>query len=260
LVLNFTDNVCLDGTGGDVKIWEVFHGETYDVEVGLTGGALTNVASGATGDAMVDVDTGTFFNQIRLTALDSENITSGADIDAVQCLNSISANGAVIEIDGCDVGGGGDDVDSVLAYSDGTTIFVHLNLCDDIDPKVKYRVHFDYTDRTNQDLDDTDEAPDTPDNTGCKTTSDDTMMRRVHKGNPKDTGPGMITSERDMLWYEVDYNELTKNGASLGTNDQVLIWVDTQFKGSNDRAPTTEGGDSCSKPQNLGEVLAITLQ
>lgn len=156
--------------------------------------------------------------------------------------------------DGCDVGSGGNDVKDVIAYSDGTSIFVHVTMCAAMDPKVKYRVHFDYTDQTNQDGDATDEAPDTLDNVGCETTSDDTMKR--FKGD-KDTGPGLITSATDMLWYEVDYAELTENGASLATGDRVLIWVETQFRGINDRAPNIQ--EPCSKPQVIGEVLDITL-
>lgn len=192
-------------------------------------------------------------------------VSFGADCGGQICtgigttilISVVPLTGDVSEDDGCDVGIGGNDVDTVLASSDGASIFVDLTMCAAIDPKVKYRVHFDYTDQTNQDADDTDEAPDTPDNTDCQTTSDDMMMRR---GN-KDTGPGMITSDTDMvLWYEVDYAELTQNGASLGPGDQLLIWVDTQFKGINDRAPNTESGDTCSKPQVIGEVLNLTLE
>ncbi len=162
---------------------------------------------------------------------------------------------AAIENDGCDVGGGGNDVDTVEAYSDGTTIFVHLTLCNDIESGVKYRVHFDYTDQTDLDEDATDEAPDTPDSDEtCQTTSDDTMMRR----GTRETGPGIITEDTDMLWYEVDYDELTKNGFDLVSGDQVLIWVDTQFRGINDRAPNTQ--EPCSKPQTLGEVIDLTLE
>ena len=41
----------------------------------------------------------------------------------------------------------------------------------------------------------------------------------------------------------------------------VLIWVDTQFRGINDRAPDTlTNGDTCSKPQVIGEVLDLTLE
>jgi len=86
LTLDFTDNVCLDGEGGDLQVFEVSHGETYDVAVGLASGSPLNIASGATGDAILDANSaGGFFNRVVITALDGEGATSGADIDAVQC-------------------------------------------------------------------------------------------------------------------------------------------------------------------------------
>jgi hypothetical protein len=157
----------------------------------------------------------------------------------------------VTENDGCDVGGGGNDIDTVEADSDGTSIFVHLNLCAAIDDKVIYRIHFDYTDQFDGFGNNN---PDTPTNAGCVTTSDDTMMLR---GN-RETGPGEITTDTNMIWYEVDYDELAKNGVILGSGDQVLIWADSQYKSINDRAPNTQ--EPCSKPQVIGEVMDLTLQ
>ena len=74
----------------------------------------------------------------------------------------------------------------------------------------------------------------------------------------RDTGPGTITQPEDnMLCYKVNYSELNKNGKTLTSGDTVLIWVDTQYRGINDRAPDTQ--EPCSKPQSLGEVLVLTL-
>jgi hypothetical protein len=87
---------------------------------------------------------------------------------------------------------------------------------------------------------------------------------KLHRN--KTTGPGEITTAQvdigngDLRWvltYVVGYDELDKNGAVLQAGDTVLIWVDTQYKGIQDRAPDTVS--PCSKPQSLGEVVEITL-
>ncbi len=41
---------------------------------------------------------------------------------------------------------------------------------------------------------------------------------------------------------------------------EILIWADTQFKGISDRAPNTEFGDLCAKPESSAEVLALSLE
>lgn len=87
LTLDFTDNACLNLAGDDLQIFEAFHGETYDVAVGIINGALATVAAGATGDALVNA--GVAFNRVEITALDGVNTTSGADIDAIECLSPL---------------------------------------------------------------------------------------------------------------------------------------------------------------------------
>jgi hypothetical protein len=157
-----------------------------------------------------------------------------------------------------------DDVDilslSVVSTGGGTdTIVVTLVLVGAKSERSKYRIHFDYLDTTDQDLDGTDEFPDTPDNAGCFTTSDDTSKHTVRpNGSFKDTGPGKpFVNGGTSITYTVPYAEL-----GLVTGDDVLVWADTHNKGIKDRSPDTfvNGGDDiCSKPQVLGETLAIVL-
>jgi len=45
----------------------------------------------------------------------------------------------------------------------------------------------------------------------------------------------------------------------LALGNTVYIWADTQFKGINDRAPNTESGDGCPKPEVANEVLSVIL-
>lgn len=154
--------------------------------------------------------------------------------------------------DDCDVGGAGNDVFSISPTSDGTNLVVTVVLCANALANVKYRLHIDHKDPNDLDTDAETNEPDTliGENASCLTTSDDTMKRR---GN-KDTGPGVITGADNILIYTVSYVDL-----SLFAGDFVLLWVDTQYKGINDRAPTTEGGDGCSKPQVAGEVIEHQL-
>ncbi len=157
------------------------------------------------------------------------------------------------------------DIQDVDVSSDGFDIVVVVTLCGSVDRKVKYRVHFDYTD---DDGDAGNEDPDTLDpNPNCLTTSDDTMkyLGRRPEGK-RNTGPGVIelstvVNDDDTLTYTVGYDELTKNGADLTGGETVLIWVDTQHRGIQDRAPDTNGEDGCSKPQDADpdEVIEHTL-
>ncbi|MHC4198353.1 MAG: hypothetical protein ACYSRP_10735 [Planctomycetota bacterium] len=165
-----------------------------------------------------------------------------------------------VDVDGAQ-GGILPDVDivSLTVVSNGATdaITVTLVLEGNKSEGSKYRIHFDYTDTTNQDGDGQDEAPDTPDNTGCLTTSDDTSKHAVRPNNKsKDTGPGTIVNGGNTLTYTVTYAEL-----GLVSGDDVLVWADAHNKGIQDRSPDTlvTNGDSCSKPQELGETVAITL-
>ncbi len=94
LVLRFTDNTCLDGTDPDFTVFEVGAGEggsdePYDVSVGLIGGGLSSAGSGI-GDTNLNSPVAAF-NRISITATgDLTGTTSGADIDAVECLNNFN--------------------------------------------------------------------------------------------------------------------------------------------------------------------------
>ena len=134
LVLQFTDNVCFtdDGAGNDLGVFgETFVAETYDVEVGLIGGStFTFVDSGSDGTSpdSFDVDPVLIFNRVRLTATGDGNDAGffGADVDSVECLDSMDAE---VDIDPTDDGGGGGfEITFLAAGSDGSDIVVILNL------------------------------------------------------------------------------------------------------------------------------------
>jgi len=158
--------------------------------------------------------------------------------------------------DSCDVGGGPNDIETVTASYDAGTdeIVVVVVLCSDADDRTNYQVYFDHQDATNLDGDGIDDGPDTLDpNPDCVATFDERM---VHKGR-KDRGPGIIDVAANTLTYSVAVDDLNP---SLELGDTVLIWADTKFKKVSDRAPNTESGDGCVKPEVASEVISLVLR
>jgi len=165
---------------------------------------------------------------------------------------------AVEIVDGCDDGiPDPADIEKLTATFDGGTgkITVVLDLCGNTDTQTKYRIHLDHTAPFAGDSPIDCRGDSDPDL--CCTTSDDTMMTRVHRGSTKDTGPGMTSVSGDMITYMVTLAELGLDANMLPP--EILIWADTQFKGISDRAPNTEWGDGCAKPESSTEVLALSL-
>ncbi len=166
---------------------------------------------------------------------------------------------AVEDVDGCDAGiPDAADIEKLTAtFDDGTgKVTVVLDLCGDTDSQTKYRIHLDHTAPFAGDAPIDCRGDSEPDL--CCTTSDDTMMTRVHRGNSKDTGPGTIQVSGDMITYMVTLAELGLDANILPS--EILVWADTQFKGISDRAPNTEWGDGCAKPETPQEVLQLSLE
>ncbi len=157
--------------------------------------------------------------------------------------------------DACDVGGGPNDIKTVTASYDGDfdEIVVVMDLCDVVDNRTSYQVYFDHEDTTNLDGDGIDDGPDTLDpNPDCVDTWDDKM---THKGG-NDSGPGAINVDGNTLTFRAGVVELDP---FLMSNDTVLIWTDSKLKNVTDKAPNTEPGDGCAKPEVAGEVLSLEL-
>ena len=77
----------------------------------------------------------------------------------------------------------------------------------------------------------------------------------THEGR-KDRGPGKIDVDGDTLTFRVGVVELDP---FLGSTDTVLIWTDTKLKKVTDKAPNTEQGNGCDKPEVLSEGLSLEL-
>lgn len=301
LVLAFQDNRCIDDVGADLKFYEAFGSqstvgnESMLVEVSNDGGAnfvmLGEVGPGA-GEAGFEMDLAGSVgsvDHIRMTATDVAGSLSlvGADMDAIECLNSVEVTEGSLGtyVDGCDLGSGEDGVDimEVVATSDGFSIDVIMTLCGPVVDKAKYLVAFDYqgsdrghrengrkwhkkrwaSDRRhgNHDDDDDDDdngfgvtsGPDTLNaNPRCHSTEDAVAM--YDRG--RERGVGLFSVEENTLSLRVDYGEL-----GLAMDSEVLLWVKSwDRRRIGDNVPTVEGADRCSKPQVEKEVIAITLQ
>ncbi len=170
-------------------------------------------------------------------------------------------------IDGCgDAQTKGADISALSVISkagpgDDGWITVEMALCGAPVKGAKYRVHFDYKDEIASAR-----------NTACRTTSDTIAIHasgvaEAKNGGPvaikidktttthsRTTGPGTVTLERYVIVYKVRYKDL---GVFAG--DDMEIWADIQSNGVADRAPDTNGGDGCAKPQEEDEVLGIEL-
>lgn len=103
VVLGFSDNVCLDGAGADVKLYDAWQSqslignESAMIEVSNNGGIsytdIGDVAPGG-GEAGYELDLNgaiSSFNRVRVTALDwaGQTTLAGFDLDAVECLYTL---------------------------------------------------------------------------------------------------------------------------------------------------------------------------
>ena len=161
--------------------------------------------------------------------------------------------------DGCgDVSLNGVDIKSLTADSDaseGGTVTVILQLCNDISNSSQHRIHFDTkagfaydADRNNDGDVDGDDV--------CATTSDDTFkLLKLANGATFKTGPALnvATEGADFIEWVVPYAALGVSGG-----DEILIWADAYRNGIQDRAPDTDR-TNCSKPNVLSEVLELLV-
>ena len=266
--LDFVDLIQIDFFG------TTYSGETggfdlLDMTLGLsdvTGTALTNDSL----SNLLNLDRSLFATEEMFSRFDTHTAptpttmtTQTVEMRPPATFDSVTIT--VLEVpdptidDTCDIGSGPNDIETVTASYDEVDdeIVVEMALCADADKKTRYRVFFDHQDTTDLDGDGMDDGPDTLDpNPDCVSTYDDRM---IHKGR-RDRGPGTIEVDGDVLTYSVDVDDLNP-GLELG--DTVLIWADTKRKTKRknviDRAPNTETGDECAKPEVANEVLSLEL-
>lgn len=222
--------------------------------------AAVNGSLGATGTLMGapdDTDTGWWIGKVDHNAFGGGGLRYFVGhIDDVRIYDVVLTEDQIADlanpadfnvVDGCgDAGSGGNDIDEVYATSDGIVIEVTLTLCDTIDERTQYKVHFDYAGVLA-----TDPGREGVGTADCLTTSDDTMK---YGARGKITGPGEIELVDDhTIKYTVTYAEL-----EVDPGDLVLVWADSNLKHTKDRAPDVNS-DGCAKPEAQDEVMPLIL-
>lgn len=167
----------------------------------------------------------------------------------------LSATGAFAATanDGCDTGGGPNDIEKLTATIwDESKLVVVMHLCAPADAATKYQVYLDW--QAGLAIDDdrnSDGAVDGAD--FCFPTADETMK---HQGD-KDTGPGSITVEEDVITFEVELAELGIFGP-LTEEHPLLVWATAKIPQTpHDRVPDTDAANGCSEPESLAQVLFL---
>ncbi len=136
---------------------------------------------------------------------------------------------------------------------------MEMALCGTPVKGAKYRVHFDYKDEFSSAR-----------NPSCRTTSDTIAVHAGGTAAARNGGPVAITVDKTTATQARDTRTVTLEKYSivfrvrykdLGVfaGDDLEIWADIQSNGVADRAPDTNGGDGCAKPQDEEEVLGIEL-
>lgn len=296
IVLAFTNNVCVDGPGPDIRLYDANDDETAMVEVTTDGGATyTFVGEGFPGSYDIDLAGSGIasFNQFRVTALNSQTRLTqyaGIDLDAVECLNSADpapgdppppppSDNAALERCDLAAGSAGIDVKNVSLSSDGSNLVVKAQFCGPVEEKAYYKVYFDYTrdqghHRRNYgswylrryfkkygglnepEIDPS--APDGPDTLDGNQLCKRTWDDRAAYKYGRTWGPGEFVISGDELTLTLDYGSLAR-GDGVAKGSKVLVWVRSWKHGFRDRAPNVETGDRCARPQFDHEVFEITL-
>jgi hypothetical protein len=147
-----------------------------------------------------------------------------------------------IVLDGCEVGGGGNDIQSIQSHyePDRDRIVVTLRLCAKAKRNAAYRVHLDHA------------APfvgRVRAQAGCVSTVD-TVVAQTPRGH---RGVGSSRLDGDLVRFVVPLDKL--HVGKPKDVPLVALWATSSFGGTEDRAPNRETGDGCAHPQATTETL-----
>ena len=153
-----------------------------------------------------------------------------------------AAIGERLILDGCEVGGGGNDIHSVQSHyePERDRIVVTLRLCGPARPKATYRVYLDHA------------APfvgKTAASATCVTTAD-SVVAHTPGGHQ---GVGTSRIQGDLVRFVVPLAKL-----HVGKPKDVPLiplWVTSTLGKVEDRAPNRETGDGCEHPRATTETL-----
>ncbi len=297
LVVAFDDNICLADVGMDLDVYDGGNDESALVEVSNDGVNFYRLGEVTPAGYELDADgTVPFFTQVRITASDRNGLnaagwdfSAGIDVDTVECLNSIDAQGFVQYVDTCDVTSAdpGLDVDQVLVHTDGFSAYVDLYFCGAVVDGAQYAVNFGNGDvvvtttTTTESTTDTkgkkkkkssaghgipdharDRVPEhvrdkMPGGTGDTPGGGECGMAAGHSvtySNGVDNG-GLVFVDGNHMSIEVSYAEM-----SAYAGDQLMLWVETSDGSLVDTAPTADASDGCELAETAAETVPFTLQ
>lgn len=144
--------------------------------------------------------------------------------------------------DGCEVGGGGGDIQTISSHLDpaGERVVVTLRLCDKAAADATYRLHLDHA------------APvvGSPEAAalGCVNHADSVVSR----GPDGHQGIGESRVRGTLVRFTVPLAPL---GLTADTLERLPMWATSTRGAVRDRAPQREGGDGCGHPSALTETL-----
>ena len=264
-VLAFTDNICLNGPGPDLQIYDAWGNqsaagdEAAQVEISHNGGGsyvvLPDLAQ-QTGRVGVDSagyqlevgDDLPYFNQVRVTAAstDSWPTISGMDLDAVECLNPVEAPSFDYNLDRCDRADGvvDGDVNSIVAYNKDGMTHVVVEVCGTVSANSEYNVMIDMADPDDLDGDGDELEPDTMlAGNQCRASAEAVVTYKDGQMG----GPGVVTNNGTYLEFEIANAELP---VSVDPTDgsRLVVWTEVREEGSTQvtSESTTAAGPSDS--------------
>lgn len=145
-------------------------------------------------------------------------------------------------VDGCEVGGGGNDIHSVQSSydADRNEMVVTLRLCSAAERNATYRLHLDHA------------AP-FVEEAGAAATCDRPADSVVVSTSGGHRGVGTSEVQGNLVRFVVPLDEL-----DIGAPEDVpliALWAESRLRGTVDRAPNRETGDHCAQPQAHTEAL-----
>ena len=144
-------------------------------------------------------------------------------------------------VDGCEVGGRGNDIYSLESHydADRNEIAVTLRLCNAARPNATYRLHLDHAAPFVGDA-----APAT-----CDTAAESVVARRP--GGHRGVGTSEV--EGNLVSFVVPLDNL--NVGEPKEVPLIPLWATSTLGGTVDRTPNREAGDDCAHPQARTETL-----
>ncbi len=242
LTLNFTDNTCLVlSSADDLDVVELGDNDSYAVAVGNAGTLLAD--GNGTGTDDVDVSSAGLggFNQVRLTATDDVDADmSGAEIDAVACINNFDFGSA--HITKANLGGGTINIQSKGGFNAQQFFFFKITIANPEDEDLSDLVIQDVL-PAEFDLDPV--AEDVADGGGIDACASgdgvcDGVRVTVNAADCSATGAEHTNQGKSGKSFKLQPDIVTIDAGGLGDDEscEVTVWAMTDRKANNPKKVT----------------------